>query len=160
MCTETEEDSCMQGDQASGLHCLFHHYFILMEIVWFWLLHWESSAKESNCFYSCRRNSLSLPVHYWQHDQYSFVQFLPSPHHLTALEYCPALLFMFVLSFMSLDPLVLAVQITIQLPLMESISTRLHVLEIHWRHGSPSSSYCFQAVKDLIQCMKVFPLTH
>jgi len=49
---------------------------------------------------------------------------ISSPHHPTSpLEYCLTLLFIFVLSFVSLDPLVLAVQMTIQLPLLENIST-------------------------------------
>lgn len=30
---EIEEDSCMRGDQAPGLHCVFHHDFILVEVV-------------------------------------------------------------------------------------------------------------------------------
>lgn len=50
---------------------------------------------------------------------------ISSPHHLTfPLEYSLTLFPIFVSSFMSMeDPLVFAMQITIQQPLMESIST-------------------------------------
>lgn len=61
---------------------------------------------------------------------------------------------------MSLDPLYPEVQITIQLPLMENTGTKPHILEIYWSHHCSSSSYCFQAMKDLVQCTEFFPLTH
>lgn len=32
---ETEEDSYIRANQASDLHCPFHHYFILRDVVWF-----------------------------------------------------------------------------------------------------------------------------
>lgn len=147
MCTEIEEDGCRQGDQvcvacfivilSSWRLCGFDHYTENCE------------PKRTAAFIAVMDRTLQYT------DQYSCVHFLPSPHYLL-LEYCLTLIF--ILSFMSLDPLLLAVQITIQLPRVQNISTKPHVLEIHWSHHS-SSSYCFQAMKDSIQCTKVFPLT-